>query len=163
MAQARVPLRIALKMTADTLELGESIGRAAESGLVIALMGTLGAGKTTFVQGLAEGLGNAEWTSSPTFALATVYERGRLPLFHLDLYRLGDGVLQELDWLDEYLFSEGVCAVEWSELLGASLPEDVLQVTMAYDADGSGRTADIGATGPVALRVAARWADAWRF
>jgi len=163
MAQALIPMRVQLRMTKDTLELGESIGRAAQAGLVIALRGTLGAGKTTLVQGLAQGLGSAQWTSSPTFALATVYERGRLSLFHLDLYRLGDRAVQEMDWLDEYLFSDGVCAVEWSELLGALLPQDVLRVTMAYDEDGSGRTAEIGATGPVALRVAARWADAWRF
>lgn len=99
----------------ETAALGESWGRAAVPGLVIGLTGDLGAGKTQLVKGLARGLGIPERVHSPTFALVNTYAGGRLPLYHLDLYRLEtpDQVLAA--GLEEYLHPDGVAVVEWAE------------------------------------------------
>ena len=107
-----------------TILLGELFGRNIKDGCVIALEGPLGAGKTTFVKGLAQGLGVSEVVQSPTFTMLNEYHSGRLPLYHLDLYRLsessetqaralGDQLLLELD---EFIFQKMVCVIEWSEL-----------------------------------------------
>src|SRR5712671_1143373 len=100
---------------AETEALGESWGRAAESGLVIGLCGDLGAGKTQLVKGLARGLGIPARVHSPTFTLVNVYPGGRLTLFHLDLYRLDAPEQILAAGLEEYLQPEGVTAVEWAE------------------------------------------------
>lgn len=100
---------------ADTAALGEQWGRAAQSGLVIGLSGTLGAGKTQFVKGLARGLSIAERVRSPTFALVNIYTGGRLTLFHLDLYRLDTPAQIAAAGLEEYLQPEGVTVIEWAE------------------------------------------------
>ena len=100
---------------ADTEALGERFGRAAQTGLVIALSGDLGAGKTQLVRGLARGLGIAGRVHSPTFTLVNEYGGGRLKLFHLDLYRL-ETVEQILSaGIEEYLAPAGVSVVEWAE------------------------------------------------
>src|SRR5258707_15868578 len=100
---------------AETESLGETWGRAAESGLVIGLSGDLGAGKTQLVKGLARGLGIAARIHSPTFTLVNVYRGGRLTLFHLDLYRLETKEQIHSAGLDEYLRPDGVTVVEWVE------------------------------------------------
>jgi tRNA threonylcarbamoyladenosine biosynthesis protein TsaE len=100
---------------ADTEALGESWGRAAQSGLVIGLSGDLGAGKTQLVKGLARGLGITERVHSPTFTLVNVYTSGRLPLFHLDLYRLETREQILGAGLEEYLQPNGVAVIEWAE------------------------------------------------
>lgn len=100
---------------AETESLGETLGRAAKSGLVIALSGDLGAGKTQFVKGLARGLGITARVHSPSFTLVNVYAGGRLPLFHLDLYRLETPGQILSAGLDEYLKPEGVAVMEWAE------------------------------------------------
>ena len=99
----------------ETEALGEAWGRAAARGLVIALSGDLGAGKTALVRGLARGLGCTGRVHSPTFTLVNVYEGGRLPLFHLDLYRLE--TLEQIHGagVDEYLQPDGVAVIEWAE------------------------------------------------
>ena len=99
----------------DTESLGERFGRAAERGLVIALTGDLGAGKTQFVKGLARGLGVKARVQSPTFALVNEYDGGRLKLFHLDLYRLDTRGQILSAGLEEYLAPEGVSVIEWAE------------------------------------------------
>jgi len=100
---------------AETEALGECWGREARRGLVIGLTGDLGTGKTQWVKGLARGLGTPERVHSPTFALLNVYEGGRLPLFHLDLYRL-DGPDQIIAaGLEDYFHPDGVAVVEWAE------------------------------------------------
>jgi tRNA threonylcarbamoyladenosine biosynthesis protein TsaE len=99
----------------ETAALGESWGRKAEKGLVIGLCGDLGAGKTQFVKGLARGLGIPDRVRSPTFALLNIYEGGRLPLFHLDLYRLETPEQIVAAGLEEYLQSAGVTVIEWAE------------------------------------------------
>jgi tRNA threonylcarbamoyladenosine biosynthesis protein TsaE len=121
----------------ETERLGERIARAAVPGSIIGLVGPLGAGKTTFVRGLARGLGIDERdVHSPTFITATAY-RGRLPLAHVDLYR-HDAQLPPGDWLAEILEGEGVAVVEWFERLGDDAPRDVLRIEIAYG-DGEGR------------------------
>ena len=100
----------------ETEALGETWGRAAESGLVIALCGDLGAGKTQLVKGIAHGLGSPARVHSPTFALLTEYGGGRLPLFHLDLYRLNSREEVFGAGLEEYLINpDGIAVVEWIE------------------------------------------------
>lgn len=102
---------------ADTESLGEKFGRAAQRGLVIALSGDLGAGKTQFVRGLARGLGCAGRVHSPTFTLVNEYGGGRLKLFHLDLYRLETAEQILSAGIEEYLSPDGVSVVEWAERL----------------------------------------------
>lgn len=100
---------------AETIALGEQWGRAAQSGLVIALTGDLGAGKTQFVKGMARGLGISERVHSPTFALVNIYSGGRLPLYHVDLYRLDTPEQIAAAGLEEYLAPAGVTVIEWAE------------------------------------------------
>ena len=100
---------------ADTLALGRDWGRSVQSGLVIALIGDLGAGKTQLVKGLAEGLGIQQRILSPTFALVNVYTDGRLPLFHLDLYRLENRDQVFGAGLEPYFSPDGVAVIEWAE------------------------------------------------
>src|SRR5476649_356751 len=100
---------------AETESLGETFGRAAQSGLVIALSGDLGAGKTQFVKGLARGLGISARVHSPTFTLVNEYGGGRLKLFHLDLYRLETREQILSAGVEEFLSPDGVSVVEWAE------------------------------------------------
>jgi tRNA threonylcarbamoyladenosine biosynthesis protein TsaE len=100
---------------AETFELGREWGRSAPPGLVIALCGDLGAGKTQLVKGLAVGLGIQSRILSPTFALVNVHAGGRLPLFHLDLYRLDTPEQVLAAGLEEYLYPKGVTVIEWAE------------------------------------------------
>ena len=110
---------------AETAALGEKFGRAAARGLVIALSGDLGAGKTQFVRGVARGLGIAGRVHSPTFTLVNEYGGGRLKLFHLDLYRLETPEQILSAGIEEYLQPDGVSVVEWAERmegLGSGVP-----------------------------------------
>lgn len=110
-----------------TRALGRLVGERAEAGDVLCLTGGLGAGKTTFVQGLAEGLGVQEPVASPTFTIVCEY-KGRLPLYHADVYRLGEKAAEEPLGLEEYLEGDGVAAVEWAEWLEPLLPRERLTV-----------------------------------
>ena len=114
----------------DTYELGEKIGQMAKSGMVISLTGDLGVGKTVFTQGLAKGLGIEEPVNSPTFTIVQVYEEGRLPLYHFDVYRIGD--IEEMDEIgyEDYFYGEGVCLIEWADLIREILPEQMCRVTI---------------------------------
>jgi tRNA threonylcarbamoyladenosine biosynthesis protein TsaE len=117
---------------AETEALGESWGRAAQSGLVIALSGDLGAGKTQLVKGLARGLGISSRVHSPTFTLVNVYSGGRLTLFHLDLYRLETRAQLLSAGIEEYLQPDGVTVIEWAErLLGGEHPTFNLQPSIS--------------------------------
>ena len=117
----------------DTYELGEKIGQMAEPGMVISLTGDLGVGKTVFTQGLAKGLGIEEPVNSPTFTIVQVYEEGRLPLYHFDVYRIGD--IEEMDEIgyEDYFYGEGVCLIEWADLIREILPEQMCRVTIEKD------------------------------
>ena len=103
------------KSPAETEALGETFGRVAQRGLVLALSGDLGAGKTQFVRGLARGLGISGRVHSPTFTLVNEYGGGRLKLFHLDLYRLETAEQIFSAGIEEYLSPDGVSVVEWAE------------------------------------------------
>lgn len=112
----------------ETWEAGRRLGELLAPGSIVCLDGDLGAGKTVFTQGLAQGLGIEEAVCSPTFTILQVYEEGRLPLYHFDVYRIADPEeMEEIGW-EEYAYGNGVCVVEWSELIDELLPEDSLKI-----------------------------------
>lgn len=117
----------------DTYELGKRIGETAEAGSVITLIGDLGVGKTVFTQGLAAGLGITESVNSPTFTIVQIYEGGRLPFYHFDVYRIGD--VSEMDEIgyEDCFYGEGVCLIEWADLISEILPEKYTRVTISKD------------------------------
>lgn len=117
----------------DTLALGRSLGKEAIPGEVYTLVGDLGVGKTVLTQGIAEGLGIVEPISSPTFTIVQVYEEGRIPFYHFDVYRIGD--IEEMDEIgyEDYFFGEGVCFIEWAELIEELLPDNVVRITIEKD------------------------------
>ena len=117
----------------ETYELGQKLGRQAAAGQVITLIGDLGVGKTVFTQGLAAGLGITEPVSSPTFTIVQIYEEGRLPLYHFDVYRIGD--VEEMDEIgyEDYCYGEGVCLIEWANLIEEILPEHLTEVQIEKD------------------------------
>lgn len=112
---------------------GEKLGALLQKQDVLILTGDLGAGKTTFTKGLARGLGIKQMIKSPTYTIVREYD-GRLPLYHLDVYRIGEDP-DSID-LDDFLFGDGVTVIEWGELLGASLPSDYLTLTILRKNDG---------------------------
>lgn len=117
----------------ETFELGVQIGREAKAGDVYTLVGDLGVGKTVFTQGLAKGLEIEEPISSPTFTIVQVYEEGRLPFYHFDVYRIGD--VEEMDEIgyEDYIYGQGVCLIEWSNLIEEILPEKRWEITIEKD------------------------------
>ena len=117
----------------ETFALGQKIGRAATPGQVYTLTGDLGVGKTVFTQGVASGLGITEPVNSPTFTIVQVYEEGRLPFYHFDVYRIGDIEEMEEIGYDDYFFGEGMCLIEWAELIKEILPENRISITIEKD------------------------------
>ena len=114
----------------ETRQLGQQLGRQVKAGQIICLTGDLGVGKTVFTQGFAEGLGISEPISSPTFTIVQEYHEGRLPLYHFDVYRVGDiGEMDEIGY-EEYFFSEGVSLVEWGNLFPELFPGDAVFITI---------------------------------
>ena len=114
----------------ETFALGEAFGKAARPGTVIALCGDLGAGKTVFAKGFAKGLGITETVNSPTFTILQVYDGGRMPFYHFDVYRIDD--ISEMDEIgfDEYTQGEGASLIEWADLIEEILPEETIRVTI---------------------------------
>ncbi|MDD3240307.1 MAG: tRNA (adenosine(37)-N6)-threonylcarbamoyltransferase complex ATPase subunit type 1 TsaE [Lachnospira sp.] len=114
----------------ETYDAGFAMGQEAKSGQIFCLEGDLGVGKTVFTQGFAKGLGIDEPISSPTFTIVQEYHEGRIPLYHFDVYRIGD--VSEMDEIgyEEYLFSDGVCLVEWGNLIREILPEETVYITI---------------------------------
>ena len=130
-----------------TERLGERLGRAARAGDVFALWGELGAGKTVLARGVAAGLGiDAEEVTSPTFIILHEHASGRMPLFHLDLYRLAQPDLGTTGW-EEVLDGGGVTVIEWPERAGDLLPADRLDVRLEHIAESKRRVV-LEATGP---------------
>ena len=117
----------------DTFVLGQKIGELVKPGTVISLVGDLGVGKTVFTQGLAKGLGITDPVNSPTFTIVQVYDGGRLPFYHFDVYRIGD--IEEMDEIgyEDYFYGEGVCLIEWADLIREILPEQMCRVTIEKD------------------------------
>ena len=114
----------------ETYELGKKMGEEAVPGQVICLNGDLGVGKTVFTQGFAAGLGIEGPVNSPTFTIVQQYGEGRLPLYHFDVYRIGD--ISEMDEIgyEDCFFGDGVCLIEWSGLIEEILPEHVTKVAI---------------------------------
>lgn len=128
-----------------TQALGEKLGKVLEPGDVLLLEGDLGAGKTTLTQGLAKGLGVKEFVNSPTFVLISEYESGRLPLYHMDLYRVeAEEALYDLG-IDDYFFGSGVCVVEWPDIARSFLPDNFARLTLVRD--GAGRQVSLSGAG----------------
>ena len=117
----------------DTYEIGRKLGEMATEGQVYCLIGDLGVGKTVFTQGFAKGLGITEPISSPTFTIVQVYEEGRLPFYHFDVYRIAD--IDEMDEIgyEDYFYGQGVCLVEWANLIEELLPEKVTVIRITKD------------------------------
>ena len=114
----------------ETFEVGRKIGEEANAGQVFTLIGDLGVGKTVFTQGLAKGLGIEEPISSPTFTIVQVYEDGRLPFYHFDVYRIGDVEEMEEVGFEDYVMGDGVSLIEWANLIEEILPEKRTDVTI---------------------------------
>lgn len=117
----------------ETFTLGETLGLGAKPGTVYTLVGDLGVGKTVFTQGLAKGLGITEPISSPTFTIVQVYEEGRMPFYHFDVYRIGD--VEEMDEIgfEDYVYGEGVSLIEWANLIEEIIPERHVAITIEKD------------------------------
>ena len=117
----------------ETFRLGEELGRKAVPGQVFTLTGDLGVGKTVFTQGLAKGLGIEEPVNSPTFTIVQVYEDGRLPFYHFDVYRIGD--VDEMDEVgfEDYVMGDGVSLIEWADLIEEILPEKRTRILIEKD------------------------------
>ena len=122
-----------VKNEEELINLGERLGTLLQKNDVLILSGELGAGKTTFTKGLAKGLGIRQMIKSPTYTIVREYE-GRLPLYHLDVYRI-EGDADSID-LDEFLFGGGVTVIEWGHLLGEDLPDAYLELKILKEADG---------------------------
>lgn len=127
------PLTIETNSPEETFLLGEKIGRTAVPGSIFTLIGDLGAGKTVFTQGLARGLDIDEPVNSPTFTIVQVYEGGRLPFYHFDVYRIGDPEEMEEIGYEDYFYGDGVCLIEWADLVRELLPENVTRITIEKD------------------------------
>lgn len=115
----------------DTYALGVQIGENASPGDVYTLIGDLGVGKTVFTQGVAKGLGIREAVNSPTFTILQVYEEGRLPFYHFDVYRIGD--TEEMDEIgyEDCIYGDGVCFIEWANLIEEILPEHYKKIKIS--------------------------------
>ena len=133
-AAAQLRARVRSSSAADTIALGERLGRAAAAGDLVCLWGDLGAGKTQVAKGIARGLGIADTVTSPTFILMNEY-RGRLPLFHVDLYRLTDAADALAGGVVDDRQSDGLTVVEWPERMGDVLPRGRLDVRIAGSGD----------------------------
>lgn len=114
----------------ETQALAERIGEVLLSGDCLVLTGELGAGKTTFTKGLGIGLGIEQMIKSPTYTIVREYRKGRLPLFHMDVYRLEEGA-GDLG-LEEYFEAEGVSVVEWGKMIAEELPISYLEIILSY-------------------------------
>ena len=119
----------------ETYELGREIGRSAKPGEIYTLTGDLGVGKTVFTQGVAAGLDIREPVNSPTFTILQIYEEGRLPFYHFDVYRIADVEEMEEIGYEDYFYGQGVCLIEWARLIEDILPKQVIPVTIEKDLD----------------------------
>lgn len=117
----------------ETFEYGKMLGSKCQAGDVYTLIGDLGVGKTVFAQGFAEGLGIKDIVNSPTFTIVQVYEEGRLPLYHFDVYRIGDPEEMFEVGFEEYVYGNGVSLIEWANLIEEVLPQEYYQVEIAKD------------------------------
>ena len=119
----------------ETEELGIRLAEGLSVGSVIAMRGELGAGKTVLARGIARGLGIEGYLKSPSFTIINEYKEGRIPFYHIDLYRLaeeGGGSIEDGLALEEYLYGDGVCVIEWAERALSLIPDDAVRITITY-------------------------------
>ena len=117
----------------ETFELGRKLGEQAQPGDVYTMVGDLGVGKTLLAQGIARGLAIAEPICSPTFTIVQVYEEGRMPFYHFDVYRIGDVEEMEEIGYEDCFYGDGVCLVEWADLIEEILPRHYVRITIKKD------------------------------
>ena len=117
----------------ETWEFGKQLAESAKPGQVFSLIGDLGVGKTVLTKEMAAGLGISEPVNSPTFTILQVYEEGRLPFYHFDVYRIAD--LEEMDEIgyEDYFYGDGICLVEWANLIEELMPENTIRITIEKD------------------------------
>jgi tRNA threonylcarbamoyladenosine biosynthesis protein TsaE len=117
----------------ETFVLGRKLAQQAKPGQIFSLIGDLGTGKTVFTQGMADGLGITEPVSSPTFTIVQVYEEGRIPFYHFDVYRIGD--IEEMDEIgyEDYFYGNGICLVEWANLIEELMPAETVAIQIEKD------------------------------
>lgn len=117
----------------ETFNIGVSLGKNAKPGDVYTLFGDLGVGKTVLTQGVAKGLGIEEPVNSPTFTIMQIYDEGRLPFYHFDVYRIGD--VSEMDEIgyEDYFYGEGICFIEWANLIEEIIPKDAIGIRIEKD------------------------------
>ncbi|UII56227.1 tRNA (adenosine(37)-N6)-threonylcarbamoyltransferase complex ATPase subunit type 1 TsaE [Cytobacillus spongiae] len=130
------PFELKTSTPEETMEFSKRLGQLLQAGDVLTLEGDLGAGKTTFTKGLAKGLDIAKTVNSPTFTIIKEY-RGRLPLYHMDVYRVEDS-FEDLGF-DEYFDGEGVTVVEWAHLIQEQLPKELLEIQLFHGEEDSRR------------------------
>ena len=128
-------MRFESRSASETLEFGKKLGQKAFPGQIICLDGDLGTGKTVITKGIAQGLGIEEPVVSPTFTILQIYEQGRLPLYHFDVYRIDDPDEMEEIGYREYFYGSGVSIIEWSELIEDIIPSDAVRIRIYKDAD----------------------------
>ena len=119
----------------ETFNIAKALGEKAQPGQIYTLNGDLGVGKTVFAQGFAKGIGVTDYVNSPTFTIVQVYEDGRLPLYHFDEYRIADPEEMYEIGYEEYFFGEGVCLVEWAELIEELLPSEIKKIQISKSLD----------------------------
>lgn len=117
----------------ETFAYGRSFGEQAKPGQVCTLIGDLGVGKTVFTQGVAAGLGISEPVNSPTFTMLQIYEEGRLPFYHFDVYRIGDVEEMEEIGYEDCFYGEGISLIEWADLVAEIIPEKHTRITIEKD------------------------------
>ena len=117
----------------ETQKLGQELAKEAAPGTVITLNGDLGVGKTVFAQGIARGLDLDEWINSPTFTSVQEYDGGRMPFYHFDVYRIADAdEMYEIGY-EDYFYGEGLCLIEWADLIRELIPKEHIRVTIEKD------------------------------
>ena len=119
----------------DTFAIAEQLGESAQPGQVYCLLGDLGVGKTLFSQGFAKGLGVEDSVNSPTFTIVQTYTEGRMPFYHFDVYRIEDSEEMEEVGFTDMIYGDGVCLIEWANLIEDILPEHYIEVEICKDLD----------------------------
>lgn len=125
--------RIESRSEQETYQAGRQLGQFAKPGEIYCLNGDLGVGKTVFTKGFAEGMGIQEPVNSPTFTIIQQYEEGRLPLYHFDVYRISDIDEMEEIGYEDYFFGDGVCLIEWANLIEEIIPDYAVWITIEKD------------------------------
>ena len=124
--------KIVIKNEEETKKFGEKLCEKLTAGSIVALTGDLGTGKTTLTKAIAAGLGVTDVITSPTFNIVKQYDSGRLPLYHFDVYRIGDvDEMYEIGY-EEYFFGDGVCVIEWADLREEIIPDDAVRIEIEY-------------------------------